>query len=58
MMWRTKTIWKYDEIHEEEIRIAASLASRCIQEGIPVGFCTNGKDILSGDLFSLKAGTG
>ncbi len=53
-----ETIWKYDEIHEEEIRIAASLASRCIQEGIPVGFCTNGKDILSGDLFSLKAGTG
>ena len=33
-----ETIWKYDEIHEEEIRIAASLASRCIQEGIPVDF--------------------
>ncbi|HIS27784.1 MAG TPA: DUF58 domain-containing protein [Candidatus Pullilachnospira intestinigallinarum] len=53
-----ETIWKYDEIHEEEIRIAASLASRCIQEGIPVGFRTNGKDIRNGRTFVLKAGCG
>lgn len=53
-----ETIWKYDEIHEEEIRIAASLASRCIQEGIPVGFSTNGKDILNGHTFRLNPGTG
>lgn len=53
-----ETIWKYDEIHEEEIRIAATLTSRCIQDGIPVGLSTNGKDILNGETFRMRPGTG
>lgn len=53
-----ETIWKYDEIHEEGIRLAASLSSRCIQEGIPVGIRTNGRDILTRELFGLEPGTG
>ena len=31
-----ETIWKFDEIHEEGIRLAAALASRLLQQGIPV----------------------
>lgn len=53
-----ETIWKFDDIHEEGIRLAASLASRLIQRGIPVGIRTNGRDIKTKELFYLSAGTG
>ena len=53
-----ETIWKYDEIHEEGIRIAASLISRCIQSGIPVGVRTNGRDQKTGECFHLEVGSG
>lgn len=53
-----ETIWKYDDIHEEGIRLAAALASRCIQNGIPVGIRTNGRDCVTKELFSLTAGSG
>lgn len=53
-----ETIWKYDEIHEEGIRIAASLISRCIQSGIPVGVRTNGRDQKTGECFRLEVGSG
>lgn len=53
-----ETIWKYDEIHEEEIRLAAALASRCIQQGIPVGITTNGRDLKTKQPFYLPPGTG
>ena len=53
-----ETIWKYDDIHEEGIRITASLTARCIQSGIPVGIRTNGRDLKSGEVFSLATGSG
>lgn len=53
-----ETIWKYDEIHEEGIRIAASLISKCIQNGIPVGVRTNGRDQKTGECFRLETGSG
>ena len=53
-----ETIWKFDEIHEEGIRLAASLVSRCIQNGIPVGVRTNGRDQKTGECFRLEAGSG
>lgn len=53
-----ETVWKYDDIHEEEIRLAASLASRFLQEGIPLGMITNGNDILTKKPFHLRPGSG
>ena len=53
-----ETIWKFDEIHEEGIRLAAALASRLLQQGIPVGIRTNGRDLKSDECFSLNGGTG
>lgn len=53
-----ETIWKYDEIHEEGIRLAASYASRCVENGIPVGVLTNGRDVLTKEIFQLAVGSG
>lgn len=53
-----ETIWKFDDIHEEQIRIAASLTARCIQKGIPVGIRTNGRDQKTGGTFCLETGSG
>jgi uncharacterized protein (DUF58 family) len=53
-----ETIWKFDDIHEEEIRLTASIASRCIQNGIPTGIRTNGRDCKNEEMFQLSAGTG
>lgn len=53
-----ETIWKYDEIHEEGIRLAASLAFLCIQKGIFVGIRTNGHDLKTKELFSREPGAG
>ena len=53
-----ETIWKFDEIHEEGIRLAAALASRLLQQGIPVGIRTNGRDLKNDECFSLNGGTG
>ncbi|MBS6196328.1 MAG: DUF58 domain-containing protein [Clostridiales bacterium] len=53
-----ETIWKFDDIHEEGIRLAASLAAKCIQNGIPVGIRTNGRDVKTRELFRLEAGSG
>lgn len=53
-----ETIWKFDEIHEEGIRIAASLTARCVQSGIPVGIRTNGRDQKTKEVFRLETGSG
>lgn len=53
-----ETIWKFDEIHEEGIRLAAALASRLLQQGVPVGIRTNGRDLKSDECFSMNGGTG
>ncbi len=49
---------KYDHVHELQIRIAATLADRFIDAGIPVGIITNGKDIKVDETLHLEAGTG
>lgn len=53
-----ETIWKYDDIHEEQIRLTASLAARFIASGISVGIQTNGKDIKTGERLYLPPGSG
>lgn len=53
-----ETIWKFDDIHEEGIRLAASMAAKCIRNGIPAGIRTNGKDIRTRETLRLEAGSG
>lgn len=53
-----ETAWKYDDIHEEQIRLAVTLVSRFVDMGIPVGLVTNGKDIKMDERFYLESGTG
>lgn len=53
-----ETIWKYDAIHEEGIRLAVSLAAHCMEKGIPVSLRTNARDLLTKEVFSLDAGVG
>lgn len=53
-----ETAWKYDDIHEEQIRLVVTLAARFADAGIPVGLVTNGKDIKLDEMLRLEAGTG
>lgn len=53
-----ETIWKFDDIHEEGIRLAASMTAKCVQQGIPVGIRSNGRDCKTKELFRLETGSG
>lgn len=53
-----ETAWKYDDIHEQQIQLAATLAARFTEEGIPVGLFSNGRDIKSDEILHLEVGTG
>jgi uncharacterized protein (DUF58 family) len=53
-----ETIWKYDELSEESIRIAASLAHYLIEKGIPVSVYTNARDIITKESIEIPAGSG
>ena len=53
-----ETAWQYDDIHEEQIRLAVTLAARFVDVGIPVGLVTNGKDIKMDEILRLESGTG
>lgn len=53
-----ETIWKYDDIHEEGIRIVTALAEKCISCGVPTGVVTNGRDVKTKEIFQLTPGTG
>ena len=45
-----------DDLLEESIRIAASMAEEFIGAGIPTALCTNGKDTQTGIPFRIKSG--
>ena len=47
------TMWKHMEIHEEAIRLAASLLRSVLKKGIPASLYTNGEDLLSGSLVQV-----
>lgn len=53
-----ETVWHYDALHEEGIRLVASLAQDCIEDGSPVSFFCNGRDVISGEDVYIRAGTG
>lgn len=52
------TMWKHMEIHEEAIRLAASLLRSVLKKGIPASLYTNGEDLLSGSLVQVPEGSG
>lgn len=52
------TIWKYDDLNEESIRIASSLAQAFIAQGIPVSVYTNSKDLITKEILEVPAGSG
>ena len=52
------TFWDYDELLEESIRIAASLAQGCLEKGVPVELVTNGSDCITGGNVHIQAGAG
>lgn len=51
-------VLKYDDIHEKQIRLAATLAEHFIESGIAVGLLTNGKDVKTDEWIMLPQGTG
>lgn len=53
-----ETIWKYDDLCEESIRIASSLAQVLINQGIPVSIDTNTRDIITKETMEVPAGSG
>ena len=53
-----ETTGRYEEVHEEQMSLAVTLAERFIDAGIPVGLLTNGVDIKMDQTFRLSAGTG
>lgn len=53
-----ETARKYDDIHEQQIRLAVTLAARFVDAGIPIGLITNGKDVKLDEMLRLEAGTG
>lgn len=53
-----ETIWKYDDLNEESIRIASTLAQSLISLGIPVSVFTNARDIITREVPEVPAGSG
>ena len=53
-----ETVWKYEEIHEEGIRLAAAVAESFLSRGIEVGLVTNGRDCQEKSEIFLPGQTG
>lgn len=58
MNLKPEAMLEYDNLKEESIRLAASLASLFVARGIPVGLISNGRDILTGEELYLSTGSG
>jgi len=52
------TIWIFDDLLEESIRLAASLANLLINQGIPTGIYSNGRDLITKDTLTIPPGSG
>lgn len=53
-----ETIWKYEDILEESIRIAATFAANFIEQGIPTSVYTNALDLITKERLNVPAGSG
>ncbi len=52
------TIWKYDNLHEVGIRIAAALAIRFLTQSVPTRIICNGKDQITKEIVQVPTGNG
>ncbi len=52
------TLWKYENLHEMAIRIAASFAIRFLEQSIPTRILCNGKDQITKEIVQVPAGSG
>lgn len=52
-----ETIWKYEDILEESIRIAATFALNFIGHGIPTALYTNALDLVTKEVLNVPAGS-
>ncbi|MDR1531853.1 MAG: DUF58 domain-containing protein [Clostridiales bacterium] len=50
--------WFGDTLFEQAIRMAASLASRCVKDGVPFRMVSNGRDIITGREIDIHSGSG
>ena len=55
---QAETIWRYDDLSEEGIRIAAALAYQFIERGVPVSIHSNARDLNTGESVNVPAGSG
>lgn len=53
-----ETIWKYEELHEECIRLAGAMGEFFLSRGLELGLLSNGRDVLQGEEFRLPKGGG
>ncbi len=53
----SETLWKYEALEEESIRLAASFAAAFIEQGISTSLYTNSPNPLTRNLFSVPAGS-
>lgn len=52
------TMWKHREVHEEGIRLAASVLRELLRKGVPSALFCNGEDVLSSTPIRLMEGNG
>jgi len=52
------TVRKYDDLSEESIRIATTLAQALIAKGVPISIHTNALDIITKEIIEIPAGSG
>jgi uncharacterized protein (DUF58 family) len=50
--------WDIAGVHEEAIRVAASVAALLTEENVPVRFVTNGREVATGEAVDLRSGLG
>ena len=51
-------ILRFEKVHEEGIRLAASLGAQMVDRQIPVGLLSNGTDQITGETIYLEPGSG
>lgn len=52
------TLWKYDDLHEVGIRIAAALAIRFLVQSVPTRIICNGRDQITKEIIQVPTGNG
>lgn len=54
----SQTLYNYENLKEESIQIAATLALAFLGQGIPVSFGTNAKDVITAQILKVPSGSG